>query len=237
MSYDDRLTVTEIKTIFAEEVAAAGGTVSDSCDDGARLFTRSILPLTREVLPKDRFQGGVALRATEREVCVHPYVFRRICTNGSIRAHAIQTVQIGDLDTLTAYEAEVLVREGIRACSAEEAFTEAAAEIRSAREAGVDLALNMMPLLSRLPHRVGAQIFSDIMDRFKKGSDSSRVGLMNAVTSVARDTPDPELRWRLEEFGGGIVALPTPAPVFGGGRVKRPEKARQPNRSAACATR
>ena len=32
---------------------------------------------------------------------------------------------------------------------------------------------------------------------------------MNAVTSVARDTRDPELRWRLEEFGGGIpVAMP-----------------------------
>jgi hypothetical protein len=30
---------------------------------------------------------------------------------------------------------------------------------------------------------------------------------MNAVTSVARDTRDPELRWRLEEFGGGIPAL------------------------------
>jgi hypothetical protein len=27
---------------------------------------------------------------------------------------------------------------------------------------------------------------------------------MNAVTSVARDTQDPDLRWRLEELGGGL---------------------------------
>jgi hypothetical protein len=38
---------------------------------------------------------------------------------------------------------------------------------------------------------------------------------MNAVTSVARDTRDPELRWRLETFGGGIPvieATPQPRP-------------------------
>ncbi len=35
---------------------------------------------------------------------------------------------------------------------------------------------------------------------------------MNAVTSVARDTADPEVRWRLEEMGGGICAGHTPAP-------------------------
>jgi hypothetical protein len=29
---------------------------------------------------------------------------------------------------------------------------------------------------------------------------------MNAVTSVARDTADPEVRWPLEEMGGGICA-------------------------------
>ena len=33
---------------------------------------------------------------------------------------------------------------------------------------------------------------------------------MNAVTATARDTRDPDLRWRLEEFGGGIPALLKP---------------------------
>jgi hypothetical protein len=30
---------------------------------------------------------------------------------------------------------------------------------------------------------------------------------MNAITSLARDTRDPERRWRLEELGGGMLAL------------------------------
>jgi hypothetical protein len=51
-----------------------------------------------------------------------------------------------------------------------------------------------------------------ILGRFTSGADRSRFGLMNAVTSVARDTHDPELRWRLEELGGGIpAALLSPA--------------------------
>ena len=38
MSLDNRLTTAEIQAIFAEEVRAAGGSVSDTFDDGARLF-------------------------------------------------------------------------------------------------------------------------------------------------------------------------------------------------------
>jgi hypothetical protein len=30
---------------------------------------------------------------------------------------------------------------------------------------------------------------------------------MNAVTAVARETSDPETKWRLEEVGGSIPAL------------------------------
>ena len=52
---------------------------------------------------------------------------------------------------------------------------------------------------------------------FISGSDRNRFGLMNAVTSVARDTRDPDARWRLEELGGGIGARlrprrPAPTP-------------------------
>jgi hypothetical protein len=68
-------------------------------------------------------------------------------------------------------------------------------------------------------------MLGDILDRFTKGSDRSRFGLMNAVTSLARDTRDPELRWRLEELGGAIPAGRVPSPKSGGGRARRPEEA------------
>jgi hypothetical protein len=45
-----------------------------------------------------------------------------------------------------------------------------------------------------------------IVERFTLGRDRSAFGLLNAVTSVARDTRDPETRWRLEELGGTMPA-------------------------------
>src|SRR5262249_16488363 len=83
MSFDDPLTMCEVQTVLAEEVQAAGGTVTDVFDDGLRLFARSVLPAVAEVRPGDRVQGGVAVRACEGQVWVHPYVFRQVCRNGA----------------------------------------------------------------------------------------------------------------------------------------------------------
>jgi hypothetical protein len=66
----------------------------------------------------------------------------------------------------------------------------------------------MMPQLSRLLESGAPRdIFAAILDRFFESRDESGFGLINAVTSVARDTSDPDLRWRLEELGGGIPVV------------------------------
>lgn len=210
MSLDELLTTAEIKNLFAEEILAAGGTVSDAYDNGAVLFTRSILPQVREVRTADQMQGGVALRANERGVWVHPYVFRLVCRNGAIMAHALQTRHIEAQEFVTSEEAAGAVRAAIQTCCAEDAFTSATNEIRSASEREADYALNLLPLLSQLPSERGGQMMRIIMERFFQEADRSRFALMNAVTSVARDTPDPDMRWRLEELGGGIAVGRTP---------------------------
>ncbi len=48
------------------------------------------------------------------------------------------------------------------------------------------------------------------MRSFLESEDHSAFDLMNAVTAVARDQRDPEVRWRLEELGGGVPALKFP---------------------------
>jgi hypothetical protein len=197
-------TTAEIQALFAEQITAAGGTVADTFDDGARLFTRSLLPAVREVQKGDQVQGGVALRAAEADVWVHPYVFRLVCRNGAIRAHALQTRHVEAHDCATPEEAAGAIRAAVVACCAADAFAAGAEEMRSAHEHEADLALNLLPLLAHLPSETAGQLFQQIMDRFNQGADRSRFGLMNAVTALARDTRDPETRWRLEELGGGI---------------------------------
>ncbi len=219
--HDNELTTAAIGAVFTEEIAALGGTVTEIFDDGARLFARSVLPRTREVVPGDRVQDGIALRATDREVWVHPYVFRQVCSNGAIMAHAGQSWQIDDIELLGPEHALSELREAVRACGEEAVFAAATQEMRSATQSQADLALNLMPMLSRLNHADAVRYASEILGRFFKDGDSSRFGLMNAVTSVARDTRDPEKRWRLEEIGGAILAGLPPTPSRDGARVKQ----------------
>jgi hypothetical protein len=221
MSYDTDLTTAAIAAAFADEVGAMGGTVTETFDDGQRLFARSILPKTCEVLPRDRVRGGVALRATVQEIVVHPYVFRKVCSNGAIFARALASQQIDDIELLGREYALSAVRAAVQACSDEETFAAAAQAIRSATDSQADLALNLMPMLARLSGADAARSASAILRRFFRDGDSTRFGLMNAVTSVARDIRDPEARWELEKVGGAIAAEVLPAPLVNGGHARR----------------
>ena len=208
MSLQGGLSTSEIVTIFAEEIVGQGGRVTDTFDDGARLFQRAVLPAEQEVKRGDRLQGGVALRATDDDVWVHPYVFRQVCTNGAIIARATQTVHIEQPGFSAAFGEEELagaIRDAVRDCCAPDAFDTAADAMRSAVHSPIDIAVTMASMLSHLPDEFRSQVFELILHAFVvEGADRSRFALMNAVTAVARDTPDPEARWKLEVIGGSI---------------------------------
>jgi hypothetical protein len=211
-----------IRGIFTEEIEAAGGTVSDAIESEGWSFLRSVLPATSDVQPGDKLRAGVALRASEQELWVHPYVFRKVCSNGAIFAQAIQSRHVTDLDVLPSDEAEVLIREAVQSCCVSEAFEGAVAGMRAAigQTAEEHLALRTVSLLinlTRFPGPRGTQAdrellrtVMDIADRFRRQEDRSRYALLNAVTATARDTRAPAVRWRLEELGGALAAIPAP---------------------------
>ena len=199
------LLTSDIRAAFAEEVAALGGTVSDVFEDGSLLLARSIFPWIEEVHRADRVQGGIALRFDGQDVFVHPYVFRLVCKNGCIVAHALQSRHIASSDFPTIEEATDAIRDAIRGCGVREAFSAVAGRMRTAQEVQADHALSLLPRLRRLSGAHGSRLAREVMQRFIEGGDRTRFGLLNAVTSVARDTRDPEMRWRLEEFGGGML--------------------------------
>ena len=86
-------------------------------------------------------------------------------------------------------------------------------EMRSATQIEADMALHLMPILSRMPGNMASEWVPQIFHRFVVAGDRSVFGLVNATTSLARDTRDPEARWRLEDLGGTIPARLTPRPV------------------------
>ena len=212
----------EIRNAFEEEVAALGGELRDAFDDGTRLFLRAVLPSAADVRPGDTVRGGVALRTAGPDVLVHPYTFRQVCTNGAIRAHATGTLRIErvgptfpGLAVVEAAAALAAVHDAIRMCASSDEFLLGIHEMRSAAEVDADHVLTLLPLLTQLGQVHGGLVLQQISERFRSRPDPDRsaYGLMNAVTSVARDTTDPELRWRLEELGGGVPVRRPPRPT------------------------
>lgn len=194
-----------ISEIFHEEIADRSGEVLNVVQNKTRLFARSVVPGIADVFPNDRLQGGVALRATESEVCVSPYVFRFVCSNGAIMAHALQTRQLSDLDWQDPWSAANSLREAIQACCEPEAFASAVQEFRLATKAIVVLGPQLFAWLAQLG-LANNGLYQAIMDQFFREPNETRFDLTNAVTAVARETRDPDVRWRLEELGGAIAA-------------------------------
>src|SRR5262249_43226171 len=115
MLFSAELTTARILDAFTDGVAGGGGQVTDTFDDGRRLFARSVLARTRtdDVRPGDTVQGGVALKAVGGEVWLYPYIFRLVCRNGAIAAQAIETRHLADLHLLDPEYALQSVREGV----------------------------------------------------------------------------------------------------------------------------
>ena len=225
MAFDLWPTTRELLDLLSDEVARCGGGVSNVCDDGTRLYARAVLPATHEVGPGDRLQGGVALRADDAEIAVHPYVFREVCKNGAIFAQVVGTrvIRRDECDFVVLPQ----VAEAVGACCRDEAFAEATAQMHSAQNAPANMVLNLMPSLSKLPPEYVQSFLRRVMAQFNGERDRTRYGLMNAVTATARETRDPELRWRMEELGGAVAATSRlPMMPRGGARaMPRPAEA------------
>jgi hypothetical protein len=198
---------------FVEEIEALGGSVPDVYDDGQRLCARAVLQSSSDVRPGDTIRGGVAVRAMGPEIAVHPYTYRKVCSNGAIVAHALETRRLERVESsdvfAPSYEVSVTLtdfRFAVKACASPEAFIRVRDEMRSATEMEADVALHFLPYVSTLPTQMVSSVVPLIFQRFAADRDMTLFGLMNAVTAVARDIRDPETKWRLEELGGSMPA-------------------------------
>jgi len=203
----------EIHDAFLEEMTSLGGVVPHVYEDGQRLFARGVLAADAEIRPGDTVRAGVAVRVSASEIIVHPYTFRTICSNGAIVAHALESRWLERSQStevfLPTYDIALSLvgfRAAVRACAAPEAFDAAADEMRTAAQVEAEMTLPLLPALGRVPQHVAAHVMRAILQRFAADGDQSTFGLMNAVTSIARDTDDVEARWSLEELGGSIPA-------------------------------
>jgi hypothetical protein len=203
---DGTLTTGRILEVFTDEVKSRNGRVTDKFQDRRRLFVRSLLPHVADARPKDRMQGGLALRATEDELWLHPYLFRQVCRNGAVVAQAIESLHVEYLGVYSLEEGTAMLRKAIAKCAERRVFKRSMRHVRLSATTAVDW-LNMLPHLAHFQAAgIIGRSLAQILERFELGGDRTQFGMMNAVTSLARDTRDPDARWRMEELGGSIGA-------------------------------
>jgi len=204
-------TTSEIALAFSDEISTLGGSVSDSFDDGTRLFMRAQLSAERDVSPGDTVRGGVALRTVGPVVSVHPYTYRKVCSNGAIAAQVTGTREIRRVEFESATEfvtaAIEELRFTVRQCAQPAVFEQAARDMALSRHVLAEAMIQTLPLLERVPVDYREHIIDMLGRDFGESGDGSYYGMMNAITAVARDTTDPETKWQLEELGGSVPAL------------------------------
>lgn len=205
MSSNQTIDHLEIRAAFREEILDLGGTVTSEHDSENMLFLRAQLPNCGEVQAKDKIRHGVAARSDQEKLVVHPYTYREVCTNGAIHVENIAS-RIIDLSNVskTSAEAEFYFREAIRSCSSAEAFEMTLDDMRESLNRPIRMAL----AIASISH-MGSQssLVERIISRFVESENRSGFDMMNAITSTARDEPEPRKKWDLEELGGGILAM------------------------------
>jgi hypothetical protein len=218
----------EIHALFVDEVWAMGCVQPDVYDDDVRLFARAAYTEPVEVRRRDALQGGVALRVTDDLVNVHPFLFRQVCTNGAIMPVALHSRHVRRVEVgapplvITAVLAQV--RAALRASGNRAAFVDAVRAMQWATRQPPDLISHLLPMLRGMQRR-DAALHVEMVERYMREQDPSAFGLVNAVTSIARDTADPERRWSIEEMGGTMLAFLSSVRTSGSGGAARPEDA------------
>jgi len=206
------ITIPEIRATFVEEVEAAGGALHDKYESPERLLIRATLPWIADVRPGDPVHGGVAMRATLREVVAHPFVVRQVCTNGAIAPQALETQRVAGMDELPVVVASAAVRGAVRSCARHDVFVSFSSSMAATAGRLMTISFLLMAMLPDQTDPEAGELYTKVMAALVRGGDRSHFGLMNALTAVGRETEDPELRWRLEELGGAVAIRRMPTP-------------------------
>jgi hypothetical protein len=205
--------IDEIRETVTDEITALGGTMSDLVSDRECLFLRAVLPMSAEIRGGDSVQAGVAVRAVPTEIEVYPYTLREVCTNGAIVANALRGRQIERVEAANlgapSYDARIILaelRDTVRDCASPDMFDVATRQMRATTNVAGSHGLQILRMLARMHSNHIAPFLPLIFGRFAMNEDQSAFGVMNAVTSIARDTADPAMRWNLERIGGSMPA-------------------------------
>jgi hypothetical protein len=176
--------------------------------------------LTAEITRGDIIYGGLIIRNSEVGASafrVETFILRKICSNGLIGEHALkkvhlgkQTMEIGEIDwsdETRELEDKTLwakARDIIKLTFDSSIFSSWVKKMRESTEIAIGKPIKAVNNVARLAN-LSEEQRDDLLAYF---SEHTKYGLVNAITSLARETKSADEQIRLEGFGGKLLNAP-----------------------------
>ncbi len=205
--------------VFKEATEAHGGIIAkDDRKHGIRFLASTFPGIEKNIRRKDAIKGGLALKLDEEEARLSAFTLRLICSNGLIHTHSEERQSFSTYEK-APFEEEV----HRRYCQLTDTLASTAERFRNARYQPADESLwkYVINSLNQLQYRDNwrAALFQATLEEMRDRSrrrhflrrswasrrPENRFQLVNAITALAREERDPELRWEMERLGGKVL--------------------------------
>jgi hypothetical protein len=192
-----------------------------------RLYIKAVFPrIQGEVTVGDPVQGGIVIQNSEVGLgafSISPLVYRLVCLNGMIRKQdGLRRNHVGRkveaLEDFSIYSdrtmrlddqaLEAKMADSVRAFLDQGWFAGLLSDMQDATQGPlISRPIKAVEVLARQVG-LGREEGESVLESLIKGSDMSRWGMLNAVTSVANTRQDYDRATELEAVGGRILDLP-----------------------------
>lgn len=210
----DDVFVNKVESIITDMLKRLGASRLQKENSPRATFIRALLPRQFAPAPGDQFQHGIAFAIwADKGIEVCPYVIRHVCANGMVISHTFLAAHVVDAKKIPEYDLSAKLMDAMIACGAK--------QLRDKIEKTVISSLEQPGNLRQVFHRLSSftqwqqrtTLLNQIVKRLDPWDRTSLYNIMNAITSLARDSEDADLKWNLEKLGWEVLLGSQPTKV------------------------
>jgi len=197
----DTKTITDL---FIKEVGAYGGHIIQTSINKQHVLIEATLTISDSLLKGDYVQGGVALYYSPEFIAIHPYLFRLICESGLLITDTPENCIIwrqGD-KALTQENLIKQLNTAIKDCTKKDTFSQTIASLKTSLSKEVIL---LKEILSLPRFTEDNSLLDELLKHAIIEDDDTAFGLINTITSTARDITFPQTCYQLQKLAGEIT--------------------------------
>lgn len=193
-----------ITILFTQAINEHGGHVIQTAIHEQHLLIEATLTISDSLLKGDYVQGGAALYYSPNLIAVHPYLFRLICESGLLidgTAEECIIWQQGD-KALNEKELTRYINTAIKYCTEKDTFSPTITSLKASLSKEIILLKEILSL-PRLTE--DNSLLDELLKHAIIEDDDTAFGLINTITSTARDINLPQTCYQLQKLAGEIT--------------------------------